>query len=155
MHVQRLKRLLEFFVIGVAFGVTEDVLAVVVATDAAVTPQVIGIVVLIAVPFAVLSELIVDHPRFLHFDRLAVRFSRAAAQEAETKPRLAPRIHWDGRRDRLMSPKHHHHRCNLCGDDFDTGEQLREHVERRHPKRDVHWWVVAEDPAKELRFSRE
>ncbi|SEH18122.1 hypothetical protein SAMN04487967_3654 [Natronorubrum sediminis] len=54
-----------------------------------------------------------------------------------------------------MSPQNRHHRCNLCGSDFDTGEQLCEHVERRHPKKDVHWWVVAEDPAKELRYSRE
>ena len=53
-----------------------------------------------------------------------------------------------------MSPKRRHHRCNLCGHDFDTGEQLREHVERRHPKKDVRWWVVVEDPAKDLRFSR-
>lgn len=47
-----------------------------------------------------------------------------------------------------------HHRCNLCGRDFDTGDQLREHVEKRHPKEEVRWWVVAEDPAKDLKFSR-
>jgi hypothetical protein len=41
-HVQRLKRLLKFFIIGVVFGVTEDVLAVVVATDAEVTLEVIA-----------------------------------------------------------------------------------------------------------------
>lgn len=41
----------------------------------------------------------------------------------------------------------HHHRCNLCGRDFEAGEDLREHVKRRHPDRDVHWWMVAEDPA--------
>ena len=54
-----------------------------------------------------------------------------------------------------MSPPDHHHRCNLCGRNFNVGEQLREHIERRHPKQDVHWWVVAEDPSKELRHSRE
>lgn len=38
-----------------------------------------------------------------------------------------------------------HHRCNICGRDFeDDGEALKEHVERRHPKEDVRWWVVAE-----------
>lgn len=43
-------------------------------------------------------------------------------------------------------PHKKHHRCNLCGKDFEGGDQLEEHVERRHPKKDVHWWVVAEDP---------
>jgi len=38
------------------------------------------------------------------------------------------------------------HRCNICGKDFDDGETLRDHVKRRHPKEDVRWWVVAEEP---------
>ncbi|MFB6155353.1 MAG: hypothetical protein ABEJ22_05610 [Haloferacaceae archaeon] len=45
-----------------------------------------------------------------------------------------------------------HHRCNLCGKDFDEEAQLREHMERRHPKEDYHWWIVAEDPEKGLQF---
>lgn len=47
-----------------------------------------------------------------------------------------------------------HHRCNLCGRDFESGEGLTDHIERRHPKEDVHWWVVAEAPDRDLRFSR-
>ncbi|WP_410766935.1 hypothetical protein [Haloferax sp. DFSO60] len=47
-----------------------------------------------------------------------------------------------------------HHRCNLCGKDFDTGDQLNRHVEMRHPKDDVRWWVVVEDPARDLKFAR-
>jgi hypothetical protein len=39
-----------------------------------------------------------------------------------------------------------HHRCNRCGRDFADGEALRDHVERRHPKEDLHWWVVVEEP---------
>jgi len=50
-----------------------------------------------------------------------------------------------------MAPKRHH-RCNLCGRDFEDGQQLREHVERRHPKKDYHWWVVVEDPERGLQF---
>lgn len=114
--------LLEFFVIGVVFGVTEDVLAVVVATDAEVTLEVIAVVVLIAIPFAILSELVVDHPRFIHFERLAIRLKRTVPGSSSDGYHLIPRIHWDGRRDHVMSPKHHHHRCNLCGSDFDTGK---------------------------------
>lgn len=47
-----------------------------------------------------------------------------------------------------------HHRGNLCERDFETGEQLEPHVERRHPKADVRWWVVAENPEKDLQFTR-
>jgi hypothetical protein len=38
------------------------------------------------------------------------------------------------------------YRCNLCGRDFDDGPSLEEHIERRHPKEEVRWWVVAENP---------
>ncbi len=47
-----------------------------------------------------------------------------------------------------------HHRCNLCGKDFETGDQFKDHVERRHPKEDLHWWVVAEAPERDLKFER-
>ncbi|MFC6764741.1 hypothetical protein [Natrinema soli] len=152
MNIQRLKRFLEFFVIGIVFGVTEDVLAVVIATDAAVTPDVIGIVVIIAIPFAVLSELVVDHPRFLHFDRLALRIRSGLSRGGSTDDALPPRMYSDGRRDRLFSPTHHHHRCNICGDDYETGALLREHVERSHSSVDVTWWIVAESPESVPRF---
>lgn len=61
---QRLIRFLEFLVIGVAMGLVEDLLAIVLATDAKLEPQVVLIVLLVSIPFAALSELIVDHPRF-------------------------------------------------------------------------------------------
>jgi len=152
MNPRRLKRLLEFFVIGIVFGVTEDVLAVLIATDATVTPDVIGIVVLISIPFAVLSELVVDHPQFLHFDRLALRIWRRLSRGEATDETLPPRVGRDGRRDQLISSAHHHHRCNICGDDYETGALLREHVERSHPSVDVTWWIVAESPESVPRF---
>lgn len=47
---------------------------------------------------------------------------------------------------RVPVPRHQHFRCNLCGKDgFTDRADLESHVERRHPKADVHWWVVAED----------
>jgi hypothetical protein len=51
-------------------------------------------------------------------------------------------------------PSKRHHRHTLCGKDFQTGGELEDHVERRHPKADVHWWVVAEAPARDLAFER-
>lgn len=57
-------RLLEFLLIGVIMGVLEDLIAITVATDATISPHVIWIVFLVALPFAFLSEVVVDHPRF-------------------------------------------------------------------------------------------
>ncbi len=63
----RILRFVEFLIIGVLIGLAEDLLAISFATDAKITWHVIWIVLLIAVPFAIISELIVDHPRFWEF----------------------------------------------------------------------------------------
>ena len=39
-----------------------------------------------------------------------------------------------------------HHCCNICGRDFDTELHLEAHVDRRHAKSDIGWWVVVDDP---------
>ena len=57
-------RIVEFFVIGVVMGVTEDIIAILVATDAKLTPRILLVAFLVALPFAIFSELIVDHPGF-------------------------------------------------------------------------------------------
>ncbi len=62
MRHGRSKRLLEFLIIGILFGVTEDVLSVVITTDSDVTRKMLLLIVLIAVPFAAFSELVADHP---------------------------------------------------------------------------------------------
>lgn len=59
-------RLLEFIVIGVLMGTVEDVIAIVFATDAAIDFRVIFLVFLVAIPFAYISEMVVDHPKFWH-----------------------------------------------------------------------------------------
>lgn len=61
---QRLIRFLEFLLIGVVMGLVEDLLAVALATDASIDLRVVVIVLAVAVPFAAVSELVVDHPRF-------------------------------------------------------------------------------------------
>lgn len=66
-------RIIEFLVIGVIAGVIEDVLAVEAVAHIRITPKVLLIILGIAVPFAALSELVVDHPRFwelLQFKRV-------------------------------------------------------------------------------------
>jgi hypothetical protein len=48
-------------------GTLEDILAVVFATDAKFSWDILWVVMLIAVPFAFISELVVDHPSFWKF----------------------------------------------------------------------------------------
>jgi len=55
---------MEFLIIGVLFGAGEDLLAVMLATGEPIDLRIIGIVFLVAIPFAFLSEIVVDHPRF-------------------------------------------------------------------------------------------
>jgi hypothetical protein len=62
-----LNRFLEFLIVGVIFGVIEDVIAITLATDHAIDLQVIMITLIAAVPFAILSEIIVDHDKFRSF----------------------------------------------------------------------------------------
>lgn len=64
--MSRLKklRLIEFSVIGVVMGVTEDLIAVTSATGEKINLRILLIVFLVALPFAIISELVVDHPRF-------------------------------------------------------------------------------------------
>lgn len=66
---ERWVRLLEFFFVGLVLGLTEDVIAISVATDAAITWNVLKHAFIVALPFAVFSELIVDHPEFWNFLR--------------------------------------------------------------------------------------
>lgn len=57
-------RFLEFFLVGVGLGILEDILVVKFATGEPITLKVIGIVFLVALPFAIISEYVVDHPKF-------------------------------------------------------------------------------------------
>lgn len=58
--------ILEFFVIGVLMGVSEDLLAIHFATEATITPHVFLVATIVALPFAIISELVVDLELFRH-----------------------------------------------------------------------------------------
>ncbi len=64
MFKNKKTRFLEFLLIGVLMGVIEDVIAIFVATDEQIDWRVIWVVFLVAIPFAFLSEYVVDHPMF-------------------------------------------------------------------------------------------
>jgi len=57
-------RFIEFFLVGVVMGISEDILAVWFSTGEPITLRVVGIVFLVALPFAIISEYVVDHPKF-------------------------------------------------------------------------------------------
>ena len=59
-----LARFLEFFIVGLALGVVEDLIAISLATEKSIDFRVFVIALLVAFPFAIFSELIVDHVKF-------------------------------------------------------------------------------------------
>lgn len=62
-------RFLEFFIVGVLLGVVEDMIAIFLATDTQFNWRIVIIAFFVALPFAIFSELIVDHEKFKGFMR--------------------------------------------------------------------------------------
>lgn len=62
---KRLEVFLEFLIFGIAMGLTEDLLAIKLATDAQLTWKVFWIVLAVTIPFAIIGELIVDRKQWL------------------------------------------------------------------------------------------
>jgi len=54
----------EFLIFGILIGITEDLIAIKFATGEPIIFKIIGIVILIAIPFAVLGEVIFDRIDF-------------------------------------------------------------------------------------------
>jgi len=54
----------ELLIFGIFIGIVEDLLAIKLATDQPITPRVIGIIILIAIPFAIIGEVIFDRIDF-------------------------------------------------------------------------------------------
>jgi len=60
MNYNRLEVFLEFLIFGILMGVTEDVIAVTLVTGQPITLESILIITIVAIPFAIIGELIVD-----------------------------------------------------------------------------------------------
>ncbi len=69
MNWKRIEVFSEFLVFGIVVGVIEDIIAVKVVADVAITWGTVGIIVLIAIPFAVLGEVVVDRIDFIELFR--------------------------------------------------------------------------------------
>jgi len=59
-YTKRVEVFLEFLIFGVIMGVTEDLVAIALATGEPITLKMIFIIILVAIPFAAIGELIVD-----------------------------------------------------------------------------------------------
>lgn len=57
-------RILEFVVAGLILDLTENIISIKLTTDAELSPKIFMVAFLVVVPFAILTELIIDHPDF-------------------------------------------------------------------------------------------
>lgn len=57
---RKLEVMCEFLIYGILIGIVEDIVAVKVTTGSPITPRIIGIIVAIAIPFAVIGEVVAD-----------------------------------------------------------------------------------------------
>lgn len=64
-----LNRFLEFFIVGLALGVIEDLIAIFLVTGEPIDLRIFWIAFFVALPFAIFSELIVDHNKFKNLMR--------------------------------------------------------------------------------------
>lgn len=60
MNWRRLEVFLEFLIFGVIMGIVEDLIAVTLSTGEPITWKILGIILLVTIPFAAIGELIVD-----------------------------------------------------------------------------------------------
>mgnify|MGYP006953627074 CR=1 FL=1 len=77
MNYKRLEVFLEFLVFGILIGTVEDLIAISLTTEAEITWDVVKIVVLVAIPFAFLGEVLVDKIDFVEiFEKLFKKTSK-------------------------------------------------------------------------------
>lgn len=62
---RKIELIFELLIFGIIFGITEDLIAIEIITDEPITWHVIGIIVLIAIPFAIVGEVVVDRIDFV------------------------------------------------------------------------------------------
>ena len=81
MTVKKL-RIIEFIIIGLIVNTLDNLIAVKFGVGARITPEVLGRIFLLVLPFAIISELIVDHPNFW---KRVMKFLKIEIKEAEKK----------------------------------------------------------------------
>lgn len=69
MNSKKIEVIFEFLIFGIIIGILEDLIAIKVTTGEPITLKIIGIIVLIAIPFAIIGELIADNIDFIKIYR--------------------------------------------------------------------------------------
>lgn len=64
MKINTKLRILEFVVAGILLDFIENILTVKFGTDAELDADLFLIALVVVIPFAILTELVIDHPRF-------------------------------------------------------------------------------------------
>lgn len=59
-------RILEFIVAGLILDLTENIISIKLTTGAEINFKVFWIALMVVVPFAIITEVIIDHPSFWH-----------------------------------------------------------------------------------------
>lgn len=57
-------RILEFIIAGLLIDTIENIISIKLSTGSAITPEVFLIAFLVVIPFSILTEVIIDHPKF-------------------------------------------------------------------------------------------
>ncbi len=66
MKPKTIFRILEFVIFGLISNLADNLLSLYFLTDQIITPRIMLGAIVIVIPFAILEELIVDHPNFWH-----------------------------------------------------------------------------------------
>jgi hypothetical protein len=66
MHINTKFRIAEFIVAGLALDLLENIISIKLTTGAAITKEVFITALLVVIPFAIVTEIIIDHPKFWH-----------------------------------------------------------------------------------------
>ena len=69
MDSKKLEVVFEFLIFGIVIGIVEDLIAIKVTTGEPITLRIVGIIVLIAIPFAIIGELVADNIDFVKIYR--------------------------------------------------------------------------------------
>lgn len=68
-RAKKIEVMLEFLIFGIVIGVVEDIVAVKITTGEPITLKIVGIIVLIAIPFAIIGEIFADNVDFSKYIR--------------------------------------------------------------------------------------
>lgn len=74
INYKRLEVFLEFLIFGIVLGLAEDIIIIKILTNEPITFKIMGIIFLVALPFAFIGEYIVDKIDFLKYFKVSQKY---------------------------------------------------------------------------------